>query len=357
MNTEFPEAAWVAERLPEVDEPNGIATDRARLALVEHISAAAPPRRWRPRLSLRLGAIGAVTTAAVAAGVIAIGHTPATTPTTHVPRVAIGVQQRASGHPVLVRLADDVTHAPAPPGNAALVVRHTVFRSAHESPITSYDLYEDSGASYSAPTPDELRQALGGPSPDPVGGILRAAAASANLTPAQAATRIYQASPAPSSVAKYEQGLRTALAKVTGAGASPSLVQSLRQRLAAVSHATPSTASRLARPDQATVDNYLWMNCETALTGGAGRADIRAGAMLALSTLPHVTIQNTTFNGQPVVQVTNSEFSDHYTETLDLDAQTGVLVHMTGGTVGRPDSVDTTYTVTRVTTPSLGPAH
>lgn len=47
----------------------------------------------------------------------------------------------------------------------------------------------------------------------------------------------------------------------------------------------------------------------------------------------------------------------NYAETLDLDAQTGVLVHMNGGTVGQADSVDVTYHVTRVTTPSLDPAH
>lgn len=94
-----------------------------------------------------------------------------------------------------------------------------------------------------------------------------------------------------------------------------------------------------------------------ALEGGAGQADVRAGAMLALSTLPDVKVTRTSFDESPVVQITNTQFSDNYAETLDLDAQTGVLVHVNGGTVGRPDSVDVTYHVTRVTTPSLDPAH
>lgn len=93
-----------------------------------------------------------------------------------------------------------------------------------------------------------------------------------------------------------------------------------------------------------------------ALEGGAGRAHIRAGAMLALSTLPEVKVTQTTLDGQPVVQITNTQFSDGYAETLDLDAQTGVLVHVSGGTVGRPDSVDVAYQVTRVTAPSLDQA-
>ncbi len=94
-----------------------------------------------------------------------------------------------------------------------------------------------------------------------------------------------------------------------------------------------------------------------ALEGGAGRADVRAGAMLALSTLPDVKVTQATLHGAPAVQITNTQFADDYAETLDLDARTGVLVQMSGGTVGKPDSVDVVYRVTRVTAPSLEPAH
>jgi hypothetical protein len=160
-----------------------------------------------------------------------------------------------------------------------------------------------------------------------LGGILSAAARSASATPAQAASIIYQASAAPSSVAAYTLGLRTALEKLAAVKGSPARIQQIRRQLDAVSHAAPSTAKRLARPSQATVDNYLWGNCMDALEGGAGRPDIRAGAMLALSTLPDVKVTQTTLEGQPVVQITNTQFSDNYAETLDLDARTGVLVH------------------------------
>jgi hypothetical protein len=128
MNTDFDEVTWVADRLPEVDDPDGMATDRARLALLKHISATPPPRRWRRRLGLRLAAAGAVT---AAVGVFVIGHGPAhraKTRTVPTPRVAIAPQHHAvSGHPVLLRLADEITQAPAPPGNATLVFRHHPF--------------------------------------------------------------------------------------------------------------------------------------------------------------------------------------------------------------------------------------
>ena len=106
---------------------------------------------------------------------------------------------------------------------------------------------------------------------------------------------------------------------------------------------------------QAERNNYLWMNISTALEGGAGRPDVRAGALLAASTLPDVTVTNTTFNGQPVLQVTNTEFPNNYSETYDLDPQTGVLVHFRGGIVGGADSVNVTYQVSRVSAPSLDP--
>jgi hypothetical protein len=356
MNADFDEATWVADRLPEVDAPDAIATDRARLALLEHISAMPPPRRWRRRLGLRLAVVGALT---AAVGVVAIGHGPAhlaTTSSTPAPRVAIGSQHhRVSGHPVLLRLAGDLTRAPAPPGNATLVVRHHTF--PNEPSFWGYDLYEDSGAYYYGATLDELRQSLASPSTGDkeLGGILTAAARSANLTPAQAASTIYHASPAPSGPSDLKPQLRKALVKATKA--SPAVARLIRRRLAAVSHVKPSADKGAQGPDQATVENYLWGNCMDALEGGAGRADIRAGAMLALSTLPDVHVRQTTFDRQPVVQIANTQFPDRYAETLDLDAHTGVLVHMSGGTVGKPDSVDVTYRVTRVTAPSLDPAH
>ena len=379
MNTDFDEATWVAERLPEVDDPDGLATDRARLALLDHISAAPlPPRVGRRsrrgyrrprRVGRRLAAVGGLAAAVGVAGAIAIGTgpRPGAIAIGNGPRpgavrahhVAIAPEHhRVSRLTVLVRLADDITQAPAPPGNATLVVRHHTF--PNQPSFWGYDLYEDNGEYYYGATLDELHQALADPSSGDreLGGILAAAASSANLTPAHAAANIYQASPAPTaSSASDAAAQRTALEKLLAAHRSPSLIRMIRQRLAALSKAAPVAAQQSASPDQATIDNYLWMNCMDALEGGAGQADIRAGAMLALSTLPDVKVTQTTYDGQPVVQITNTQFDDNYAETTDLDAQTGVLVHFAGGTVGQPDSVDVAYTVTRVTAPSLEAAH
>ncbi|HTU94889.1 MAG TPA: hypothetical protein VMF14_03545 [Solirubrobacteraceae bacterium] len=362
MNTDFDEATWVAERLPDVDHPDGLATDRARLALLEHISAAPPVRPGRRRRwGWRLVAAGGIGAAAVA-GVVAVGNgpaKPARTASTPTPTVAVAPQTHVvHGHPVLLRLASDVTQAPAPPGNATLVVRHHTFPDA--SSFWGYDLYEDDGAYYYGATLDELHQSLADPSSadKELGGILTAAAGSANLTPAEAATNIYRAAPAPSGPPASPTMLRKQLTALLATKPSPAEARALRRKFgAAISHARASATTASQGPSQATVDNYLWGNCMDALEGGAGRADIRAGAMLALSTLPDVHLRQTTFDGHAVVQITNTQFDDHYAETLDLDAHTGVLLHMSGGTIGKRDGVDVTYRVTRVTAPSLDPAH
>jgi hypothetical protein len=72
--------------------------------------------------------------------------------------------------------------------------------------------------------------------------------------------------------------------------------------------------------------------------------------------MPAVRVTTARLHGRKVVQVTNTDFPDHYAETLMLDARTGVLVHMRGGTLGGPAGVDVSYRITRVTTPGLGTA-
>ena len=366
MNTDFDEVTWVAEHLPEADGPDGIATDRARLALLEHTSQARPQRHRRGRLAPRVMAgAAAVAAVAVVGGVIVAGHgAPPRPPAgpSAAPQVALAPQpRRVSGHPVLLRLASDITQAPAPPGNATLVLRTQIY--PNQPSYSGYDLYEDNGTYYFGQTLDELRQALDEPGDGDreLGGILAAAAKSASLTPDQAAGAIYQASPAPkvtaASIAQTRSILRQKLAALGHSRGNAAVARMLRRTLTAMPTPRASSAERPQPPSQATIDNYLWGNCMDALEGGGGQADIRAGAMLALSTLPDVHVRPTTFDGQSVVQIVNTQFSDGYAETLDLDARTGVLVHMSGGTIGKADSVNVTYHVTRVTAPGLDPAH
>jgi hypothetical protein len=261
-----------------------------------------------------------------------------------------------AGTPVLLRLAHSVSHSAPLPGNATLVIHQNVVHGSQAHTFSGEDLYEDNGDYYFGQDRSELLQAVADPAnaDSTEGKVIAAAAASANLPPAQAAQNIYAASPAPSDPGTLAEGKRTAIEKLKAVvNAAPAAQRAaIQPKLAQVENA-PDTVSQSER------DNYLWMNISTAFEGGAGRSDVRAGALLAASQLPDVTVTQTTFAAQPVVQVTNSEFSDGYSETYDLDPQTGVLVHFHGGggTDAGDDSVDITYQVSRVTTPGLHLAH
>jgi hypothetical protein len=363
MTPDTIEITWVAERAPDVPEPDGLATEQARLALMQDISAVTvrPRRRWVP-----WAAAAASASAIAAAGVVVLsanaGHharpavhaASAPAKTTHI--VHVPEHHVVAGTPVLLHLAHSVSHAAPLPGNATLVIHQNVVHGGQPHTFTGEDLYEDNGDYYFGQDRSELLQAVADPaSADSTEGkAIAAAAASANLSPAQAAQNIYAASPAPSNPGTLAEAKRTAIDKLTAVvNAAPAAQRAaIQQRLAEVQNA-PDTVTQGQR------DNYLWMNISTAFEGGAGRSDVRAGALLAASQLPDVTVAQTTFAGQPVVQVTNSEFSDGYSETYDLDPQTGVLVHFHGGggTDAADDSVDITYQVSRVTTPGLDPAH
>ncbi len=338
---------WITAELPDVGDPDGLATERARGALIDHTAAAttptrrAPVRRRRSRTA-RLRVVMAGSAAVAVAGAILISagahHPLAQTPSSAAShRSGHGAVRIATVSPSLLKLAGDIVTAPPPPGDATLVLRDQTY--PNQPSISWYDLYEDNGDYYSGETLADLSSALSDPSSaDPqTGAVVTAAAAAANLSPAQAAAKIYAASPLPSGNAPSAD--------------SPAMKAALRRAKRADTALAPTVSH------QAQVDNYVWMNCMHALSGGAGRADVRAGAMNALASLPDVTVTPTTYNGKPVLKVTNREFDDNYAETLLLDAQTGELVDMQGGTIGQTPSVDVIYDVTRVNAPSLTPAH
>ena len=94
-----------------------------------------------------------------------------------------------------------------------------------------------------------------------------------------------------------------------------------------------------------TIDNNrIWLGSMDALIAGAGDADVRAGVMKLLSTMPLVKVSD---HGA-TLDLTNTDFSDHYQETLTVDAKTGVIEKLVGQTAGQPPSVTVTYDIKRV---------
>ncbi len=351
MNPETDEIARLIRTSTHVAPPDGAMTDRARLALIEHISAEPETARFGQRLVRRRAAwwsaAGAGALAVAAAVLVAANGFPAKTASSpgklaltpkHTPEATGPSTPVVHGSLVLQHLAQSLAASPALPGNATLVVHHNVIGGPNPSSTSGDDLYEDNGSYYYGDDLTDLRASLNDPSDADVsqGKVIAAAAASANATPTQAAEAVYNAAPVPAPA--------TTTTTVTQSAPQDALPPH------PVHPTTPAT--------QAERDNYLWMNIGTALEGGSGQPAVRAGALLAASVLPDVQVTSTTLDGTPVIQLTNTEFAGNYSETYDIDAQTAVLIYFHGGTTGTTtDGVSISYQVSRVTTPNLDPAH
>ena len=331
MPSNVDEFTWVSDHRLDVPDPDGAMTDRARMALVNHMSAAAErPARRLPWL------IGATAIAASAAGVVVLAggvgagsivrHNGSATP------VASLAPQPVQPSFVLLHVADRAAQTPELPGNATMVKRSTEISTPGRAPtaMTGYDLYEDNGDYYWGQTVAALRSVASDPSPSdareaPSGQIVAAAAASANLTPTQAAEKLLAASPHP----------------------TPKVGQ------------VETTEGQPFTWTQAAVDRDLdgieWGAISGALEGGAGKPQVRAGALRAAAAMPGTTVTSTTDEGRPVVEVTFHQ--GRFVDSLIVDSQTGILLLEHGSGSLTDATSTTTYEVSRVTAPSITPAH
>ena len=333
MPSNVEEFTWVTDHRLDVPDPDGAMTDRARMALVDHMSAATDrPGRRLPWLiaatAVAAGAAGAVVLAGGLGAGSAVHSSGSPTPVVNLAPQAV----RPSF--VVLRVADRAAQTPALPGNATLVKRSSDVITPGRAPtvFTGYDLYQDNGDYYYGQTFAALRSAASDPSPSdahlaPFGQIVAAAAASADLTPTQAADNLLAADPHP----------------------TPKVGQ------------TDTTQGKPFTWTQAAVDRDLdgieWQAINAALEGGAGKPQVRAGALRAAAAMPNTTVTSTTHDGQPVVEVTWHQGPGQDVESLTVDSQTGVLLLAhTGGSPTDATST-TTYNVSRITAPRLNAAH
>jgi hypothetical protein len=106
-------------------------------------------------------------------------------------------------------------------------------------------------------------------------------------------------------------------------------------------------------PEQHT-NGMIWTNCLDALIAGAGRPDVRAGVLRPLSTIDAVTVERTTTDGRPTLDIRSHTFADGYEERLVIDAETGMPIQFVGSDPGQsPPGVVVDYQVTRVNTADI----
>lgn len=325
------ELDWLAAHQPDPAAPDPTTTAAARAALLEHVERrpvaapfAAPPihrgaRRPRRRLAARAAALALATAAAVTVAAVGLplgGDDDATL------RVAtdraIPLAPAVADAAPLKRLSARVAALPDQPGDATLSV-HTN-RLADGRTFTGADLYLDDGTYYYAPTVGELAGVSGETPIDmPWGAIIAATRRAATLGPEEAREGFLRA-------AEF-----AAVPKAPAAGADGELKRAPRAD-------APSLRER--------EDNMIWVTAIDVLAAGGSRADVRAGVLRLLATVPTVTLDTVSRDGRRLLRLRSNERG--YRSLLYLDGETGVMRRYEGGIVdGRPDVV-VTYEIERV---------
>jgi hypothetical protein len=338
MNHDY-DIDWLAEHRPEPSTPSPVTTGRARASLLAHGTR----ERRRRRASVAIGALGAVAVAGAAVAIAAGAGHPASgralTAIAIAPPPATTTAPRVAPSTPLVRLASYVRLLPPKPqpGDATLVVRDTVIDGVHETDgavFGGYDLYTDSGQYYYAPDSlAELQQAVDARQVVIDSGneaqALNTIAAAANGTPAQARE---------ATLSTFPHGLDPMPTPAEVRASDRKLEQMIKRP---VPYLAP-TRARYIRSQ----DSDLWIAATQALAVGAGRSDVRAGAMKALSTITDVTQTLSEVDGVRALKVDFPD--DGQPEIIWLNARTGVPIQEQDG-----GSSATAFEVERVTAANL----
>jgi hypothetical protein len=98
------------------------------------------------------------------------------------------------------------------------------------------------------------------------------------------------------------------------------------------------------------IDNNLWTASAIALSWGAGDPQIREGVLRLVSTIPEVTVTDSSTGGQPTLTITAGPavFGGDGEQVLTINARTGMPIGSVVTGRGMPTSVET-FRVSRVT--------
>lgn len=272
----------------------------------------------RRATTVRIAGTGVAAAAVVAAGAVGATVLPNTVsgPPAHPVADPATTYGTVAAQPPLVQLAADLQAAPKPAGDATLVERDQHYTSGEH--VVVWDLYGDNDTYYFAKTRDGMPAQVAGHKTQGEGVFGREVAAAE-----YAATG----------------DLNTARAKMADAAGDPG--------------STKISGSH----DEGLIDGWIWEDSLDALTAGAGSPTVRSGVLRLMSTLHEVTVTRTSTAGQPTLTLTNTETAaakgpvpaSAYTETLIVNADTGLPVAFHGGADPKNPGININYDVSRVT--------
>ena len=249
------------------------------------------------------------------------------------PKHTLDTTTKTTGRETLIRLAGYILAKHAPTGDATEVIRTTT--DVGKAPTIGADLFADDGRYFYSDDPSGLGAQVRADNNSANGvfgrevAIAQYAANGGDLATAQQRMavaaldpgkpyRILKTPPTPPS------GLTKAQLKTWGATGVPTVI--------------------LGGSD--------WSNSRDALLAGAGLPDVRAGVLRILSTVPDVTVTETTTDGKPTLTLTETDKGSvsTYVESIVIGAQDGIPVELHGADLSDPSvAVTVTYAINRVT--------
>ncbi|MET7960506.1 hypothetical protein [Micromonospora zamorensis] len=289
--------------------------------------------RRRKRQVLGLAAGGGVAAVAALALALPMATGPGTAPASTGPDNQAGAASLApAGTTKLVSLAANLTADDASlPGDASLIIEKVDVRRGTVPSRTRYHLYTDSGEYYYTEARNELPRVIARGENLGNGFHTRGVAAAR-----YAATDDLAKAREQMINSVYDEGKPPA-------GAEEDRMKILRQK----GVANPSPLTDEDRENIAA--NHLWVNSVDVLSAGGGDPKVRAGVLRLISTIPDVTVVDSTTGGQPTLTLTARVFGDDTQHVLTINAQNGVPIT---SKVDSPETGTTfagTFKVSRVT--------
>jgi len=304
-------------------------------------------QRHRRGLALR-GATAAGAAVLAAGGVFAAVHGAGGTATGITASHAPAANSKApAANSKLVSLAAFVKASSGNlPGNASLVIQTQTLNGI--PPEVTYNLYTDSGAYYGANNKTNLTAAVD--HHDNLAGswldarqVVGAARYAATGDLATARERMLNATPE-----QFERLLRDSPAarKKLWAKDMAKARAIFREKHVKVP-AVPSVKTL-----QNDINYEIWYNSINALTEGAGNPQVREGVLRVLSTIPAITVANSTTGGQPTLTLTAAPAligGGNPAQVVTINARTGMPISSVDGTPGQKLYSSDTFKVSRVT--------
>jgi hypothetical protein len=287
-------------------------------------------------------AVTAITAAAAAAAVVLA--------TSSAPQPVAPAAGSVSPAPVvtskLMTLAALIKASDNPqPGNASLVVSTQV--NGGKLMQVLYSLYTDDGQMYTGDDKKTLMQAVATHSNlADTSNVAEIAAARAAATGDLATARVQMIDTMPNCFALTLSGAAQEKARAACWAAGAAERNQILKEKGIKTPLKQPTGQAL----QDEISNYLWTASTLALNWGGANPEIRAGVLRLLSTIPQVTVADSTTGGQPTLTITAGPalFDGSSDQVLMVNATTGMPVTSVESGGGLATAVETDQ-VSRVT--------